>query len=340
MSEKLRYEVDPHNRLVVSGTGGRAGLTRFRRVFEGRFKTGPHNSLLYHIKAPTEGVAPDFTAPHQVKLRGEWSLTKNHDLRLTLDKWRRQTVGDELTLQGEIIRAEADALLFAVTTRTKEGLPSLYILKLQGIWQADKHNRLTFRADKGQGEHDTLLFDGIWEVDRNHKITYGYEKSQLKRKEKLKKTLTFEGFWDITKRNRLTYNLSRDGKSAFEFRTGIGILAEDYIKYEVGIGLSDRREPVKRAVTLFGKWKAKKNTGLLFEIEYERGKARAIIFGADATLTRRDNVEFKLKNEIDQDLGMELTLSRRLLRGDGEAFLKFLKSEKETAIYVGSARRW
>ena len=33
----------------------------------------------------------------------------------TLDKWRRQTFGDELTLQGEIIAAQANALLVALT---------------------------------------------------------------------------------------------------------------------------------------------------------------------------------------------------------------------------------
>ena len=83
---RLRYEVDPHNRLIVQETGKRLRLTRFRRVFDGRFKTGPNNYLTYHIKAPMQGVTPDRKAPHQVKLRGKWALTKNHDLKLTLDK--------------------------------------------------------------------------------------------------------------------------------------------------------------------------------------------------------------------------------------------------------------
>ena len=339
--QKLRYEVDPHNRLVVSETGKKLPLTRFRRVFDGRFKTGPNNSLIYHIKVPMVGLMPNLEeAPHQVKLRGRWSLNKNHDLVLTLDKWRRQIPGDELTVQGQIVSANANSISFALTTRSEKNIESRNILKLQGIWQADKHNRLTFRVKKGQGKHDTLIFDGIWEVDKKHRIVYRYEKVQLIRKDKLKKTLTFKGFWDIARRNRLSYELSLDGKSAFNFRTGLGFLTEKYIKYEVGIGLSSRKQPLKRIITLFGKWKVKRNVGLLFEIEHEKGKVKAIKFGADAKLTKTDKIEFKLKNELKKDLGLELKLSRKLLRGDGEAFLKLLKSKKEASIYVSAAWRW
>ena len=337
----MKLQVDPHNRLVVSETGEKLRLTRFRRVLDGKFKTGPNNSLIYHIKVPMVGLVPNLEgAPHQVKLRGKWSLSKNHDLVLTLDKWRRQIPGDELTLQGQIAAASGNSLSFAVTTRSEKNIESRNILRLQGVWQADEHNRLTFRVKKGEGRHDTLIFDGIWEVNRQHQIVYRYEKSQLTRQRILKKTLIFEGHWDIFKRNRLSYNLSLDGKSAFDFRTDIGVLAKNYIKYTIGIGVRNRKEPIERIITLYGQWKIKKNVGLLFEIEYEKGETRAITFGADAKLTKQGNIEFKLKNELKKDLGPELKLSRKLLKGDGEAFFKLLKSKKETAIYVGAAWRW
>ncbi len=338
--QKLRYELDPHNRLIVSETGAKSDLTRFRRIFDGSFKTGPGNSLIYHIKTPMQGVTPDLKAPHQVKLRGKWSLTKNHDLRLTLDKWRRQIPGDELTLQGQIVSANANSISFAITTRSEKDLETKDILKLEGRWQVDKHNRLTFRVKKGEGRHDTLTFDGIWEVDKKHRIIYRWEKAQLIRKRTLKKTIIFEGHWDIARRNRLSYEISRQAKSAFEFRTEIGVLDKNYIKYRIGIGVSNKKQPIRRVITLFGKWKIKRNVGLLFEIEYEKGKAKAIVFGADAKLAKQDKVEFKLKNEFKKDLGLELKLSRKLLRGDGEAFLKLLKSKEEASIYVGTAWRW
>ena len=338
--EKLRYEVDPHNRLIIQETGKKLPLTRFRRVLDGRFKTGPNNSLIYHIKAPMYGVTPDLKAPHQVKFRGKWSLTKNHDLKLTLDKWRRQRVGDELTLQGQIVAASADSISFAVTTRSKKDIATTDILKLQGRWQADEHNRLTFRVKKGEGRHDTLTLDGIWEVDKNHRIVYRYEKAQLIRKRRLKKTIIFEGHWDIAKRNRLSYQISRQAKSIFEFQTAIAALDKNYIKYRVGIGISGKKQPIRGVITLFGTWKIKRNIGLLFEIKYEEGKTKAIVFGANAKLTKTDNVEFKLKNYLHKDLGMELKLSRKLLKGDCQAFLKLLKSKKEASIYVGTVWRW
>ena len=347
--EKLRYEVDPHNRLIIRPSGKKSRLTYFRRVLDGRFKTGPGNTLLYHIKAP---MGEDFKTPHQVKLKGKWSLNKEHDLVLTLDNWRRQTLGDELTLRGEIVDVSSNSLSFEVTTRSEKNLNIKNILKLQGRWQADKHNRLTFKVKKGRGRHDTLTLDGIWEIDKNHRIVYRYEKEQLIRKKKLKKTLTFKGFFDITKRNRLSYNLSSDGKSGFDFRTGLGRLHGNYIKYEIGIGVSDRKEPVNRTLILDGKWKIKKNVGLLFEIKYggETSAApnhvgfgaspKTIKFGADAKLTKKDEVKFSIRNEDGKNLGMELKLSRKLLRGDGEAFIKLLKQKKEAALYVGGGWRW
>jgi len=346
--EKLHYEVDPYNRLIIRSTGAKSRLPYFRRVLDGTFKTGPNNTLIYHIKAPTGVFEDKRKAPHQVKLRGKWSLNKNHDLVLTLDNWRRQTVGDEITLQGEIKSVSSDSLSFEVTTRTEDELDIRNILKLEGRWQADKYNRLTFRVKKGEGRHDTLTLDGIWEIDKNHRIVYKYEKAELIRKKKLKKTLTFKGFFDITKKNRLLYNLSADGKSAFDFRTGLGFLRENYIKYEIGIGGSNKREPVERTLLLYGKWKITRNAGLLFEIEgpatpnhvgFGAG-SKVIKFGADAKLTKKDEVKFSIKNEEGKDLGMQLKLSRKLLRGDGEAFIKLLKDKKEAAVYVGAGWKW
>jgi hypothetical protein len=286
------------------------------------------------------GLEAKRKAPHQVKLRGKWSLNKNHDLVLTLDKWRRQRPGDELTLQGQIVAANASSISFTVTTRSKKNIATRSILKLEGKWQADGRNRLTFRVKKGEGRHDTLTFDGIWEIDKKHRIVYRYKKARLLRKAILEKILIFKGYWDIIKRNRLSYKLSLNGKSGFDFKTGLGFLTKNYIKYELGIGISAKKQPVKRTITLYGKWKIRKNVGLLFEIEYEKEKAKAIIFGADAKLSKRDKVEFRLKNRLRKDLGLRLKLSRKLLKGDGEAFVKLLKSKKEAAIYAGMAWRW
>ena len=165
--QKVRYEVDPHNRLVLEKTRRKTLLPRFRKVVDGHFKIDKKNTLSYHVKSP---VPRSANIPHQVKFRGKWSLTKKHGLRLTLDKWGRQTFGDQLTLQGDIIDVNKNSILFAVTTRTKEGVQSTYGLRFQGSWQADKHNRLTFRVKKEEGKHDILIFNGIWEINKNHQM--------------------------------------------------------------------------------------------------------------------------------------------------------------------------
>ncbi|MDD4980923.1 MAG: hypothetical protein PHC54_06640 [Candidatus Omnitrophica bacterium] len=331
--EKLKYEFDPHNRLTVKSNA----LRGIRKVLDGQFKIAEHNTLTYHIKAP---VPADIKAPHQVKLKGTWSLTEDHQLRLTLDKWRRRTFGDQLTLQGEILDVQKNSLLFAVTTRTKDDMPSTYILELAGSWQADEHNRLTFRVDKEHSRFDSLTFDGTWQIDENYQITYSYQKEQLARKSKEIHTLVFKGHWDIKDKARLSYVIDSNSDSVFNFNTSIGIFRDNYIRYELGIGLSRKKQPVKRTIILFGRWKIKKTIGLVFEIEQEKGKVQTIVFGAEAKLTGKDTVSFNLRNRLNKEIGAELELSHDIFSGDGQAFLRLLKERRESAILAGVGWRW
>jgi len=331
--EKLKYEFDPHNRLTVTS----AALRGIRKVLDGQFKISDHNTLAYHVKAP---IPEDIKAPHQVKLRGTWSLTEDHQLRLTLDKWRRQTFGDQLTLQGEILDVRKNSLLFAVTTKTKDDMPSTYILELAGSWQADEQNRLTFKVDKENGGSDSLTFEGSWQIDENYRITYTYQKERLARKIKETHTLVFDGHWDIKDKVRLSYIINNDTGSGFDFKTGIGIFKDGYIKYELGIGLSCKKQSVKRTITFFGSWKLDKTTGLVFEVEQERGKIQAIVFGAQAKLTDKGTLSLSLRNNLNRDIGAELELSHDIFDGDGQAFLRLLKSKQESAILAGVGWKW
>jgi hypothetical protein len=335
--QKLRYEIDPHNRLLVSERGRKASFTYFRRALDGRFKVDKNNTLSYHIKAP---VPRDMNIPHQVKLKGEWSLTGNHDLKLTLDKWGRQTFGDRLTLRGNIIDVNKNSVLFGLTTWKKEGTRSTYTIRLQGSWQADKHNRLTFRVKKEERKHDILILNGIWEINKNHRIIYQYKKAHLIRKTKKTHTLAFKGYWDIEDKARISYIIDRNTNSIFNFKTSLGLFKGNYIKYELGIGLSKRPKPIKRTITLYGTWKIKKNIGLIFEVKYENQKPRAIVFGAEANLTPKNTVSFRLRNDINKDMSANLKISRKILKGDGQAYIRALKSKRESAIFAGASRKW
>lgn len=335
--ERVRYEIDPHNRLVVAETGKKTGVHRFRQVLTGYFKTDKNNSLSYHVKAPTPQGA---RIPHQVKLSGKWSLTDDHNLQLTLNKWGRQTLGNKLTLQGRVLDIRKNSLLFSLTTKTKENVQSTYILNLAGAWQADKHNRLTFRVKRSRGIHDILTFKGAWEINKQHQIIYKYKKALLIRKQKQVSALVFKGYWDIKDKVRLYYVIDKRSDSVFAFKTGLGIFKDKYIKYKVVIGVLDKGKPRTRIITLYGTWKIKKGRGLTFGIEYENKKIHAIVFGAYAKLTPKDKISFKLRNERNKEIGGELELSHKILKGDGEAFLRFLKSKDETAVIVGAGFRW
>ena len=299
--QTLRYEVDPHNRLIIKKTGKKTRVSKFRQVLDGRFKIDKKNNLAYHVKAP---LTQDTKAPHQVKLRGKWSLNKNHNLVFTLDKWKRQTFGDQLTLKGDIIDVNKNSVLFSVTTRDKQGSQSIYGLKLQGTWQADKHNRLSLRINKQQG-YDTLTLQKAWDITKNYQIIYQYEKLKLLTKSKQIQTLTFKGHWDIRKGMRISYILDKKSNSGFDFKANLGIFRNNYIKYELGIGT----RPTKRAIKLFGRWRIRKNRQLIFQVDCGKKK-------------------------------FQIELSQKILKANAEAFLRFLKSKQESAILVGTGLKW
>ena len=81
--------------------------------------------------------------------------------------------------------------------------------------------------------------------------------------------------------------------------------------------------------------------GLVFEAKYRNEKPYSMVFGADARLTDKDTLLFKLKNDIEnKDIGINLKLSHKILKGDGEAFVRLLRSRRESAAYVGAAWKW
>lgn len=339
--QKIRYEIDPYNRLTLykpDAAVTKSDLAKFRQVIDGRFKTDDNNELSYHVKTP---LSNDEKIPNQIRLRGAWSLTDDHTLRLTMDKASRETFGDELTLQGDIIDVRENALLFALTTAAKDNTRSTYVLSIGGTWKADERNRLSFHVKREGGKVDILTFAGTWELGKSNQIIYEYEKARLIRKKRETHTLTFKGYWQVLDNFRIAYIVSKDTDSAFNFTAKASVFKEDYIQYDLGIGFSGRRKPALQTIRIFGSWRMKKDVGLTFEVEYENGRVRAIAFGADAALTDKGAVSFRLRDAVEsRDLGVELELSRKMLKGDGEAFLRMLASRREAAVYAGAAWRW
>lgn len=334
---KTRYEIDPHNRLVVTGRDKKTGIPLYRKVVDGRFKINTTNTLVYQVTSPVQG--PEI--PHAVRLRGTWSLTKDHDLKITLEKSKRDKASDELTIAGSILSASGNSLLFAAGTRSADGTRTTYTLEIAGTWQADQHNRLTFRVSKSSGiAAGILVFQGAWEAAKNT-LTYTYERRDGIRGTKALQTIAFKGRWEITDRTALTYALDASSNSAFRFRTGIGSFKSNRIEYEVGIGYAKRLRPRIRTIILYGSWHITEGSGLSFDVEAADGGIYAITFTAEARLTGNDTIKLTLRGgTARRALGGSVELSHKILQGDGEAFLRLLKSHEETAVMVGATTRW
>lgn len=330
-SEKIKYEVDPLNRLIYAKTSKESKVPKFRSVLDGTFRVDKKHALTYHIKK-TQGPS----IPRQLKLSGNWSLDKEHNLLLTLDKQNNQWAGNKLTLKGEIIDAKADELEFSISTKDSDGKTHLYMLRFGGRWQVDKYNRLSFLVTKEKGLYDELTFTGAWEVNPQNQIIYTYTKTSLKTKEKLYRTITFKGFWDITAKYRILYVLNKEINSCFDFKVSLGKPAKRGLQYEIGIGAT----PKKKTITLFGAWKINEKLGLLFEMPYAEGKVHRIVFGATGKLDRGYNLDLRLKNARHQDLGIDVKLSKTILKDQGQAFLEALKENKEISLVAGFGLRW
>ncbi len=330
-TEKIRYEIDPHNRLVSEKTGKESEVPGFRTVLDGEFEIDENNNVTYHVKK-----SQGSDTPQQVKLRGKWALDNEHNLVLTLDKWGNQIAGNKLTVESELIDAKDNKLAFAVTSKDSENSTHIYIVKLGGRWQADEHNRLMFNVEKETGVTDKITLRGAWEVNKQNEIMYTYEKSSPWKKEKVTKTITFKGYWDIAGKHRIIYVLNKEIGSEFDFKVSVGKPAARGLEYEIGVGAA----PSKKTITLFGSWKVNKKVGLLFEMPYEDGQVRSIILGGWGKLDKNHKLEVRLENKRGEDLGIDVKLSRRILEGQGEAFIRALRSQREVSIVAGVGFRW
>lgn len=330
-TEKIRYEVDPHNRLICQKSGKDSGVPGFRTLLDGIFEIDAHGSLIYHVKK-----SQDEDSLQQVKLKGNWSLGQEHNLVLTLNKWGNQIAGNKLTLESELVDAKENMLSFSLIAKDSAGNDHIYILTLSGRWQADEDNQLTFNVEKAGGARDSLTFQVGWEVNAQNQIIYTYERSLPGKAEKISQTITLKGYWEIIGKNRISYVLNKGINSAFDFQVSLGKATERGLEYEIGIGSALG----KKIITLFGNWKLDQNLGLLFEMPYEEGGMRSIILGGWGKFGKNYLLEVRLENQIGKDLGIEVKLSRSILESQGQAFIQALESQKEVRIVAGVGFRW
>ena len=254
--DRVWYEIDPFNRLVVSGPPGRCSrVKKFRQVVYGRFKTGGSNALFYEVNK-SSGV----DIPQKIKFSGKYSLDKSHNLIFTLNKWNNQCEGNKLSFKAKIMDAKSNEIVFLANSKTGENKSLTYMMRLYGSWQADENNRLTFGVKRENDKTDSLTLFGAWQLNENNEIVYQYGGSG--------QVLTFQGYWDIKDKCRLRYILDKRIGSGFDFRTSLGTLADEgketYVTFDAGIGIS-KTEKLRRKIIFSGRWKIGKGKELILE---------------------------------------------------------------------------
>jgi hypothetical protein len=332
----VKYSIDPNtNRLRIH--------RRDRLISpEGSFRINSENQLEYWLNAPSSWLIQN-NLPGKITFIGTWKLTAQDDLQLSVDKAsylpESLSGASRITINGKIIAAEANKLVFEVHSRNDHGLGNIRLLKLSGSWGSDSANRISFAVTKRTAP-DILTLSGNWSVNDNQQITYTLKKFDLVTKEKIRSTCEFSGYWQLSDKNRLAYIFSKGSLSRFNFKAQIetpNIYPKaGVIKYRLGTGVrqSKRGRPV--IVCLYGEWRFSRNLRLSFNMEYEKGIYRSLDFGALVNVTRRDSLELQLLNESGIDTGIALTCTHRFLKElDAEVYLRMQRLMNDSRVEAG-----
>ena len=317
---RSRYEVDPHNRLIIRG----AEAPGFRTVEDGRFKLDENHRLMYQVRR-SQGKED----PQQIRLEGSWRLDKNRNLVYTLSKWGNQVYGNKLTIRGRLTRADAGSISAEIATREGEA-ERVYYLKFKGDWRVDEKNRLAFEIRSKTGKTDELTFKGSWEIDRKNQITCTYSKYDLLTKTRRQHQLRLKGYWNLTDTHRISYQVT-NRQRYFDIDVGIGRPGRNSLSYRIGL----RRSGRSRTITLYGKWRVTEKLGLTFEMPYQDGEVKRIVFGVSYQFDDDWNLAFRAAAGRNGRHNIEAKLSRRLLTGKGKFFIKGVLSDEQRAVMAG-----
>lgn len=323
------FAVNQDNQLLIKPKGAKKPIK-----VDGQFSLDKDNNLIY------AAWQREYSVPNKIKFRGFWRLDPEHNLELYLDKTKQQFKGDRLTLRGKIFCTKTRSFVFQINSRDKRGVNRFSFLKLSGVWQADRFNRIIFQVRK-KVKPDTLVLKGAWQVNKNQQIVYEHEKTKIKTKRKIKNALAFSGFWQISSSKRLRYILSGSSQSGFDFRVQVQTPnlypKKGAIKYRLGIGAKEDLKPARiQVITLYGSWKFSRSLGLYFEMDYGQGKLRRMVFDTEVNLSQRDKVIFKLRDKQGRRLGISVIFRRRFLpKHDAEWFLRLKRDFRERKIDTG-----
>jgi hypothetical protein len=332
----VKYSSDPKtNRLRIIRRSATICL-------DGDYRINSSNYLEYWLNSPSAWRRQN-NLPDKITFLGTWELTPQDDLQLRVDRtsYLPEVLSgvSRITINGKVIAAENNSLVFETQSTDSEGLQHVRLLKLSGSWGSDDANRISFTVSK-RAAPDILTLSGSWSLNDNQQITYRFEKYDLKRKQKIVSTFEFSGYWRLTEANRLTYIISKGAGSGFDFKVQLetpNVYPQSgVIKYRLGSGIRRSRRGQPVIVCLYGEWKISRKLGLTFDMEYKKGEFHSLAFGAKVDITRKNRVEFSLINEKGATIGGKLICTHRFLKSlDGEFFVRLKKVRDAQGIDAG-----
>jgi len=295
----MKYSSEP-------GTN-RLRITRRDRVTscDGAYNITQDNRLEYWLNNPPKWRRA-HNLPSRISFEGAWRISGSDNLQLSVTKASYMPEAfsgiSRITLNGRIIAAEGNALIFESRLIDNNGLLHARLLRLRGSWGTDDSNRITFCVTRSAAL-DTLTLSGTWTVNDRQHITYTVEKpSSAQKANKPLSSVEFGGFWKINSSKRISYIISETYNSVLEFKAQLetpNVYPQaGVIKYRLGAGMKTAATRRPSVICLYGQWKIGRKIGINFEMEYEKGKVRVIEFSGRLDVLRRDRLEFAFLTSV------------------------------------------
>ncbi|RKY36410.1 MAG: hypothetical protein DRP78_03695 [Candidatus Omnitrophota bacterium] len=309
----------------------------------GRLSVDKNNCLVF-ISKESKIWHEKYKTPQKIILEGKWNLDEQYKLSFCLRKTKTQFEGDKLYFKTHLVGASAQSLVLAIGSQqdTKlEGVYNVEILKLNGRWQADRFNQLSFLVTRSYSGYDTLTLQGMWAV-KNNCIVFRRKKTKLLTKDNIHEEIVFKGFWQILRRNCLSYVLDVKSNSTFAFKVNFGttnIMAKkDVIKYRVGIG--SEKKVREKIFSLSGTWTFGRERGLFFNVDYGNNKFKTIKFGFTVYLAQKEKIVLELQNDVGEKLGIQVCFTKSFWKRDARCFLRFKNMTKNMRVEAGVDIVW
>jgi len=335
---RFKYSVNRQNQLMV-----RLWDSAQRPVeIPGSFELTENHSLRYRFNPLPKnlidlGFGPDL---EEIVFTGKWYLGSDHTLR-----FRIQDSAEELVFRSSFVSANADRLVFSITTLNPSGAQSTRLFKFEGNWQADEKNRLTFILSYRESDRDRFVFEGRWRIGRKYEIIYRYVAEEIKTGRKRIESIILKGFWNLDQRGYLDFLVEGSSNSQFRFKAeylGYRSLRRRFseLKFRVGIEIRGSAKEIYETIKIFGRWKVRAPLELGFEVTYENERVEEIKFLASYEFVGKDMIDLELFNSNREGLGIQATVLTKVFGDRANLFLKVKATEKEKMIEGGVNIKW